>query len=213
MCGRYSIGNEIQELAKKHKMEVPSGFQPTYNAAPGQDLPVVSNHNSSTFTLYHWGIVPFWAKDSSKRLINARAETIAEKPTFKQSFQQRRCLIPADSYYEWKKSPEGKTPYRILRSDASAFFLAGIWDTQESGPADFAIITTQASPSIANIHDRMPAMLVDEAISLWLSDTEDWEGLQDILRPYDDQQLRSYPVSTAINRVSNNEAELREPLA
>jgi len=213
MCGRYSIGNEIQELAEKHKMKVPSDFQPTYNAAPGQDLPVVSNQNSSAFSWFHWGTVPFWAKDSSKRLINARAETVAEKPTFKQSFQKRRCLIPADSYYEWMKSPEGKTPYRILCSDASAFFLAGIWDTEDSGPANFAIITSQASPSIANIHDRMPVMLVDEAISLWLSDTEDWEGLQDILRPYDSQKLRAYPISTEINRVRNNEAGLREPLA
>lgn len=213
MCGRYSIGDEIQELAREYKLQEPAGFRATYNAAPGQDLPVVSNRKKQAFSLYHWGILPFWAKDSSKRLINARAETVGEKATFKKSFQQRRCLVPADGYYEWMKGPEGKTPYRICRTDTPAFFLAGIWDTEDNGSHDFAIITSEASPSIAHIHDRMPVILADAAIAFWLSDTADYEGLQDVMRPFPDKYLKAYPVSRAVNRVSNNEEALRQEVS
>jgi len=213
MCGRYSIGDEIKELAQQHDYSIPSDFDPTYNAAPGQSLPVLSHPHPNAFSLMHWGIQPFWAKDQSKRLINARAETVAEKASFKKSFQQRRCLIAADGYYEWMKGPDGKTPYRIFRKDAPAFFLAGIWDTNDEGKAYFAIITSEASPSIAHIHDRMPVILEDDAVVFWLSDSEDFAGLQDILRPFDDQQLQAYSVSKAVNRVSNNLPSLREPLS
>jgi putative SOS response-associated peptidase YedK len=213
MCGRYSIGNEIQELASEYKLKVPDNFRASYNAAPGQDLPVLSNQSTRAFTLCQWGIVPFWAKESSKRLINARAETVGEKATFKMSFQKRRCLVPADGYYEWMKGPEGKIPYRICRTDTPAFFLAGIWDTEEDGNTDFAIITTEASHSVAHIHERMPVILADEAVSFWLSDTGDYEGLLDILRPFPDDLLRAYPVSKAVNRVGNNEAALREEVS
>jgi len=213
MCGRYSIGNEIQSLAQEYNLQPPGDFHATYNAAPGQDLPVVTNQRTKVFSLVNWGIVPFWAKDSSKRLINARAETVAEKATFKKAFQRRRCLVPADGYYEWMKGPDGKTPYRIFRKDAPAFFLAGIWDTNDEGKAYFAIITSEASPSIAHIHDRMPVILEDDAVVFWLSDSEDFAGLQDILRPFDDQQLQAYSVSKAVNRVSNNLPSLREPLS
>ena len=211
MCGRYSIGNEIQDLAKRYKLKVPEGFDASYNAAPGQPLPIVSKGENNSFSMVHWGIQPFWAKDSSKRLINARAETVGEKATFKKSFQQGRCLVAADGYYEWMKGPDGKTPYRITRTDTNAFFLAGIWDTDQQGQPAYAIITTQASPSVAQIHERMPVMLTDEAVDFWCSDTEDYKGLLDVLRPFDDQKLASYAVSKKVNWVGNNEASLREP--
>jgi len=210
MCGRYSIGDEIKELAQQHDYSIPSDFDPTYNAAPGQSLPVLSHPHPNAFSLMHWGIQPFWAKDQSKRLINARAETVAEKASFKKSFQQRRCLIAADGYYEWMKTPEGKVPYRITRNDAPAFLMAGIWDKDHEGQPAFAIITTQASESITHIHDRMPVLLHDEALALWQSDTEDYPGLVDLLRPFDDDRLEAFTVSKKVNWVGNNEEYLRK---
>lgn len=213
MCGRYSIGNEIQELADAHKIALPANFEPSYNAAPGQQLPVVSQRKPGLFSLMLWGIQPFWAKEDSKRLINARAETVGEKATFKKSFRQRRCLVAADGYYEWMKGPDGKTPYRIARKDTDAFFLAGIWDVDREGQEGYAIITTQASPSVSHIHDRMPVILAREAVDFWCSDTEDYEGLQQVLRPFDDARLKAYAVSKKVNWVGNNEADLREPVS
>lgn len=217
MCGRYSIGAEIKALAQNLDVKVPPDFEPNYNAAPSQKLPVVSNYQPSSFTLYQWGIVPFWAKTDQKRLINARAETILEKATFKKSFKTRRCLVAADGYYEWMKTTavdgkKGKVPYRICLKNDEPFVFAGIWDTSvdDEEQSDFCIITTAASPSIAHIHDRMPVILHPDAISLWLSDTEDYKGLQDILRPVDDKLLKAYPVSKRVNSVQNNDASLCE---
>lgn len=211
MCGRYSIGNEIQELSEKHQIDMPDGFRPSYNAAPGQQMPVVTNTKPGLFSLIHWGIQPFWAQNDSKRLINARAETVGEKATFKKSFHQRRCLVAADGYYEWMNSSDGKIPYRITRQDTAAFFLAGIWDTNQEDQPGYAVITTQASPSIAHIHDRMPVILDDAAVDFWCSDTQDYDGLLDVLRPFEDKKLDAYVVSKKVNRVGNNEAALREP--
>lgn len=214
MCGRYSIGNEIEQLARQHQIKVPDTFAPAYNAAPGQELPVLSMLNQSTFSLFHWGIHPSWAKSESQRLINARAETIAEKVTFKEAFSKRRCLVAGDGYYEWMKRPEGKIPYRICLHDDQPFFFAGIWEQEQAYILqDFAIITTRASPSIAHIHDRMPVIIPPEAIDFWLSDTEDTPGLLDILRPLEDRQLKAYQVSKKVNWVGNNSAGLREIVA
>jgi putative SOS response-associated peptidase YedK len=214
MCGRYSIGNEIEQLARQHQLKVPDTFAPAYNAAPGQELPVFSMLNQNAFNLFHWGIHPFWAKSERQRLINARAETIAEKVTFKEAFSKRRCLVAGDGYYEWMKASEGKVPYRICLRDEQPFFFAGIWEQkQDYILQDFAIITTRASPSIAHIHDRMPVILQHEAIDFWLSDTEDIPGLLDILRPLEDRQLKAYQVSKKVNWVGNNSAGLREIVA
>ncbi|WPP52069.1 SOS response-associated peptidase [Catalinimonas niigatensis] len=213
MCGRYSIGAEIETLAQMLDVKVPEDFEPNYNAAPSQKLPVVSNHQPSSFRLYPWGIVPFWAKADQKRLINARAETILEKATFKKSFKTRRCLVAADGYYEWMKNKGGKVPYRICLENDKPFVFAGIWDApdEDEGQAGFCIITTAASPSVAHIHDRMPVILHPEAISIWLSDTEDYEGLQDMLRPMEDKLIKAYPVSKQVNSVQNNDSSLRVP--
>jgi putative SOS response-associated peptidase YedK len=218
MCGRYSIGAEIEALAQVLNVKVPSDFEPNYNAAPSQKLPVVSNHQPSRFSLYQWGILPFWAKEDQKRLINARAETILEKATFKKAFKTRRCLVAATGYYEWMKTKtEGgkasKMPYRICLKNKEPFVFAGIWDTsgEEGEQADFCIITTAASPSVAHIHDRMPVILHPEAIPMWLSDTEDYEGLQDMLRPMEDQKIKAYEVSRQVNNVQNNDPSLIVP--
>ncbi|MDF9796016.1 putative SOS response-associated peptidase YedK [Catalinimonas alkaloidigena] len=214
MCGRYSIGAEIQALAKRLEVTVPPDFEPNYNAAPSQRLPIVSNYQPSNFTYFQWGIVPFWAKEEQKRLINARAETILEKATFKKAFKKRRCLVAADGYYEWMKTEQGKQPYRICRVDETPFVFAGIWDRQNEfeDQADFCIVTTSASPSVAHIHNRMPVILHPDAIDFWLSDTEDYEGLQDVLRPMEDKLIKAYQVSKKVNNVQNNEYELIEKI-
>jgi putative SOS response-associated peptidase YedK len=161
--------------------------------------------------------LPRWAQEqgSSQRLINARAETVIEKATFKSSFKKRRCLIVADGYYEWKKSKDKKIPHRIVLDQERPFTFAGIWDAfeDESGaqlPA-FVIITVAASPSIADIHDRMPAILDKETADFWLSNSEDYEGLQDVLRPYPDAHLKAYAVSTEVNALKNDEESLIQP--
>ena len=213
MCGRYSIGEDIQQISEELGVAPPTDFTPRYNAAPSQALPVVSNAQRQQVSLYSWGVIPFWAKEKGQRLINARAETVAEKSTFKKSFQQRRCLVLADGYYEWKKTPQGKVPHRLVRTDEQPFVFAGIWDERtdrETGEVhhDFCIITTAASPSIAAIHDRMPVILPQEAWDFWLGDTSDYAGLTDVLRPLADDKIKAYEVSKRVNNVQNDEAEL-----
>lgn len=222
MCGRYSIGPEIEALAERLQAALPPDFAPHYNAAPSQLLPVVSNRQLGQVVLYQWGLIPFWAKDSGgQRLINARSETVHEKSTFKRAFRKTRCLVLADGYYEWRKTKQGKEPYRIVLADESPFVFAGIWqepnnasniDLPGSNLPEYAIITTQAPPAIKDIHDRMPVILDSAAWQFWLSDTEDYEGLQDVLRPLSDNQLRAYPVSKRVNNAQNDDAELIAPL-
>lgn len=214
MCGRYSIGSDIQQIAQELHAEMPENYRPKYNAAPSQLLPVVGNTSRNKIMLYEWGIIPQWAKEGaqSKRLINARAETVHEKGTFKQPFRKRRCLVPADGYYEWKKTDQGKIPYRIILKNEHPFVFAGLWSTHqdESGgeARDFCIITTQAADNIAHIHDRMPVILEKDCWDFWLSDTEDEEGLLDILRPLDGSKLKAYVVSKRVNNVQNDSDEL-----
>ncbi len=214
MCGRYSIGPDLAQIAKQLEAKIPEGFAPRYNAAPTQALPVVTAKQRGQVQCFGWGIVPFWAKDqpNPKRLINARAETIHEKATFKRIFEHQRCLIPADGYYEWKKTKEGKVPHRIVLSDRQPFVFAGIWSThqgeKDEAASDFCIITTEAPASIAHIHDRMPVILDQQYWDFWLSDTEDAQGLQQMLQPYRDEALKAFPIGKGINQVQNDEPGL-----
>ena len=213
MCGRYSIAAPTEILEEGFQAKVPPKYQPHYNAAPTQRLPVVLNKQPGTMSLPVWGIVPKWAKSPNQRLINARAETIAEKPTFKKSFHNRRCLVPANSYYEWQKLPGGKKqPYRIYDPGNNLISFAGLWEVHpEEGPA-FIIVTVNAPDKISSIHDRMPAVLEPEARELWLSDTEDYESLQAILQPYRENSLQADPISTKVNNVRNEGEELWKQL-
>ena len=218
MCGRYSIGPEIETLVEKLQVALPPDFAPHYNAAPSQHLPIISNQHPDQVALYQWGMIPSWARNASgQRLINARAETVHEKSTFRRAFRLQRCLVPAGGYYEWKKTPQGKEPYRIVLSDESPCVFAGIWqppgELSATGTPEYSIITTQAPSSIKDIHDRMPVILDEVAWEFWLSDTEDNEGLQDVLRPTQDNKLQAYPVSKRVNNVQNDDIELIEPLS
>lgn len=226
MCGRYSIGPDITQLAEQLKAKVYEGFTPRYNAAPSQALPVVTNKNRHQVVAFNWGIIPFWAKDqpSPKHLINARAETVSEKATFKRSFEHQRCVVLADGYYEWKKTEDGKIPHRIVLKNRQPFVFAGLWSTRPGEEhhhnhtiGDFCIITTAAPASIAHIHDRMPVILKQQYRDFWLSDTEDTEGLRRVLEPYKEtaaaaDDLKAFPVAKSINNVQNDEPGLLEEL-
>lgn len=218
MCGRYSIGPEVASLAERLKTALPADFSPHFNAAPSQQLPVVSNLQRKNVVLYQWGITPFWAKEASgsKQLINARAETVHEKSTFKRAFRTHRCLVLADGYYEWKKTKQGKVPYRITLADNTPFVFAGIWqepnENSDRDVPEYCIITTQAPRSIADIHDRIPVILDPAAWDFWLGDTEDYEGLQDVLRPLSDNQLQAYTVSKRVNNAQHDDASLIDPV-
>ena len=207
MCGRYSLAIDAAMFAKYFNMGIEGlDFYSRNNIAPSQPAPVISNiEGKRALSNMHWGLRPEWLKESrgSKILINARAETLCSKPTFRHSFEHRRCLIPADGYYEWIKNKGVKTPYRIILPDVPVFAFAGIWDfyTDDQGTRkpSFCIITVAASRQIQNIHPRMPAILPDtRSMDRWMGTASPPASLIDILKPYEGR-LEAFPVSTIVN--------------
>jgi len=177
---------------------------------------VISNHDPGELSFYHWGLIPFWATDKSigYRLINARSETITEKPSYKSAFRSRRCLVPADSFFEWKKDKE-KDPYRILMKDEKPFSMAGIWD-QWTGPDgesvhSFSILTTTPNEIMSDIHDRMPAILCQADEKRWLSPLSDSELLS-LLKPFPSEKMKAYKISKLVNSPKNDSAEIFTPV-
>jgi putative SOS response-associated peptidase YedK len=216
MCGRYSFILEDELIKQRFGVIVRSAiYKARYNCAPTQNLAVVSNEDPENLSLYRWGLIPFWAKDTAigNKLINAKSETILEKPSFKGSFRNKRCLVLADSYYEWKKDKE-KIPFRIMRKDKSAFSMAGIWDKWVSSDGEivhsFSILTISPSEKMTQIHDRMPVILHPEDEKKWLGKTGESE-LLDLLRPFPDEFLTAYPVSKLVNSPRNESAEILVP--
>ena len=189
---------------------------------PGGDLRFLRTAQSrAALALLHWGLVPFWAKESSigARMINARAETVAEKPAFRAAFRHRRCLIPADGFYEWKKAADGgKQPYLIRRRDRAPFTFAGLWESwqeKQSGAEleSCSIVTTDANATLAPIHHRMPVILDERGWQDWLAPGSEWgAALQALLRPAPDELLEAFPVDRAVNKVANDGPELLEPV-
>jgi putative SOS response-associated peptidase YedK len=191
-----------------------------YNASPSQGLPVITNAAPEKLQLLSWGLLPFWAKDGIKtrRSINARAETVVEKPMFRQLFGRKRCLVVADGFYEWKQNKTAKEPYRILLQDEGLFAFAGLYDewiNKETGEvlATFAIITTEANELVRPIHDRMPVILRPEEEEQWLADHPGPAGHLALLRPFPAGQMKAYPVSTLVNYPKNNSPEVLAPLS
>ena len=172
MCGRFTF-SEFEGIENRFQIE-PQNLKPNYNVAPSQDVPVIINDGSNHLAMFRWGLIPFWAKDPSigNRLINARAETVNEKPSFRHSLQQKRCLVIADGFYEWKKEGSTKRPYRITLLNKEPFGFAGLWDTWKSPTGDIVnsctIITTTPNELMAPIHDRMPVILPRKAEQVWL---------------------------------------------
>lgn len=233
MCGRYVI-ERFPELNKR-LLDVPIDIlfplRPTWNAAPSQTLPVlVESEDQQTWQVkgMSWGLIPRWTKPGERPKvtpINARAETVAEKPMFRSLFKQRRCIVPANGFYEWQCTGQhtglgksaGKQPYYIHLKNDPMMYFAGLYDEatgQDGKPFEsYTIITTTANETMAHLHDRMPVMLDLEDVEHWLSRSEtESEPLEYLLKPAPDDAIDIYPVSTAVNSPRNNEPDLIDPL-
>lgn len=219
MCGRYSVLAKPKGNSKAAKLLAKSLQDDHYNAAPSQHLPVVTNEQPDVIQFFSWGLQPFWANDAKavKRAINARAETLTEKTSFRKLLNSKRCLVPADGFFEWQKTDHGKVPYRILLKDEDTFSFAGLWDEwldKSTGELlhTYTIITTEANDLVKPIHDRMPVILSPEAEELWLDSHESQEELLSLLKPYDADQMKAYPVSPLVNAAQNNVPEILNSL-
>jgi putative SOS response-associated peptidase YedK len=216
MCGRYSFAVEDALIKERFGVSVRTAiYKARYNCAPSQDLAVIQGTDPLSLAFFRWGLIPSWAKDPAigNRLINARAETIEEKPSFRSAFRSRRCLVPADGFFEWKKDRE-KTPYRIVMKDRQPFAMAGIWERWTAPDGEivhsFSILTTGPNALMAAIHDRMPVILHPEEETLWLGQTEP-ARLKELLRPFPAEKMEAYPVSKLVNAPVNDRAEVLEP--
>jgi len=217
MCGRYVIEG-YQELSERFQLrQIPFTLFPMFNAAPSQDLPVITENDEGerTIQLMRWGLVPRWQKpgqSASVAPINARAETLLEKPMFRSLVKRQRCLIPANGFYEWQRLDGRKQPYFIHLQDDALFGFAGLYD-EAAGDASFTIITTAANDLVAPIHDRMPVMLSPSDEADWLSpDLDDSHAAQALLQPYPAAEMTADAVSTAVNNVRNNTPDLLDPI-
>ena len=216
MCGRFSLFDMLG-LKVRFNLDLPDFISPRYNIAPSQEVLAIINDEGNQAVQFRWGLIPFWSKDiSSKGLINARTETIHKKPSFKQSLKHRRCLIPADGFYEWMKEESGKRPYRITLKSGEVFAFAGLWDTWISPQGDkinsCTIITTSANTLLEPIHKRMPVILDKEKEEVWLDPETDNETFKSILKPYPAELMKSYEVSTAVNSPRNDVPEVVKPV-
>ncbi|MBC5992417.1 SOS response-associated peptidase [Pontibacter cellulosilyticus] len=219
MCGRYTVLPKTKGRSKAAKLLEQHLQEARYNAAPSQALPVVTNDHPDTLQFFSWGLQPFWAKDARavKRSINARAETLTEKTSFRRLLESKRCLVAADGFFEWKVTDHGKVPYRILLKNEELFSFAGLWDEwtdKETGEVlhTFTIITTEANEVVKPIHDRMPAMLSPEAEELWLDEYESQQELLSLLHPYKAADMKAYAVSPLVNSPLNNVPEVLNSL-
>ena len=217
MCGRFTMTKKQKQVADRYNAEIEGIINEMYNATPTQTLPVVTNERPGTIQQFRWGLIPSWGKTLStgSMMINARSETLQEKPAFRKLIGSRRCLIPADGFYEWKKDGKDKQPYRITLKDEELFSIAGLWDEWVSKEGEryntFTIITTQANDVMSSLHERMPVILARDTEEAWLSaDVRDPNEVEQFLRPYPDDEMRVYPVSTRVNNTRNNGPELVE---
>jgi putative SOS response-associated peptidase YedK len=222
MCGRYALHAPAESLAEDFDaiLEV-AALTPRYNAAPLQWLPVVRQRPSGERVIHalRWGLLPAWAKDEgmAARLINARAETLSERPAFRAAFGRRRCVIPASGFYEWARHLAGKQPFYLSPPDGSLLALGGLWE-RWTRAADgqtidtFAIVTTAANPLVSELHDRMPLILSADEVGLWLDQSTPLARIQQMLIPCPDDRLTAQPVGRAVGNVRNEGPELIVPV-
>lgn len=212
MCGRYTLYT-TDELEDRYRVEVSDAIRANYNVAPSQTMPVITQDG---LEMMRWGLIPPWAKDEKigYKMINARSETIFEKATWKKPVLNRRCLIPANGFYEWQKRPEGKQPFYIHLPDNELFSFAGLWETWKHDGKEwhtYSIITTRPNNEMESIHDRMPVILHKDDEAQWLAaDTE--EDIKALLEPYTNGVLETYEVSTNVNTVKVNDKTLIGPI-
>jgi putative SOS response-associated peptidase YedK len=218
MCGRYTIIAKAEEIVKRFNVEVPDHYTPRYNAAPTQILPVITNQQPEGLSFFRWGLIPPWSRGISigAKLINARSETVTEKPSFKNAFKSRRCLVMSDGYYEWKKaSKKAKIPYRIQLDSGHLFSFAGLWesyeDEDESIIHSFTILTTRSNDLTAHVHERMPVILTPETEKIWLNNDISTSRHLEILQPFESKKMKYYTVSNLVNSVQNENKKLIDP--
>ena len=207
MCGRFTLKRSDRiKVGGLNHFDL-DDFIPRYNIAPSQDiLTVVEGASAREARLLQWGLIPSWSKEA-KGIINARVETIEDKPSFKESFERRRCLILADGFYEWERNGKISQPYYFQMKDEAPFAFAGIWDRWRSGDRSItscAIITTTANELLAEIHTRMPVILRPESYDLWLNENSRAADLKDLLVPFPATEMTSHPVGYDVNDVKND---------
>lgn len=221
MCGRYTITSPPDAVREHFGYAEHPNFPPRYNIAPTQPVPVVRLVDGERhFALVRWGLIPSWARELEDipLLINARGETAAGKPSFRSAMKRRRCLFPADGFYEWAKTAKGrKQPYCVRLRGGGLFAMAGLWE-QWTGPEgeeieSATIMTTAANGLLAPIHDRMPAVLAPEDYDAWLdAEAVSAEDASALLAPAPEQMLEAFPISERVNRVANDDASILEPV-
>lgn len=215
MCGRYTLTTSISTVASIFGVSPTLETSPRYNVAPTQEVVSILSNGSAHLDWLQWGLIPSWAKDASigSKMINARAETLAEKPSFKRLLRSKRCLVIADGFYEWKKESGGKTPMYITLKDHSPFAFAGLWDLWHSPDGSelrtCTIITTDANGLVAPIHNRMPVILPADARDVWLdSQLHGEHALLPLLKPYNADEMTARAVSRLVNNPKSEGAEL-----
>jgi putative SOS response-associated peptidase YedK len=220
MCGRFVQFSLFPLLKKEFSLKFGEGIplSPSYNIAPTQDVPVVVNEEGNRLITCRWGLIPPWAKDASigNRMINARAETLGEKPSFKGPFKKHRCLIVADGFYEWNKTESGKTPVYITMKDGRPFGFAGLYSDWTSPEGDSirtcTIVTTEPNELLEPIHNRMPVIIIPDDRDRWLDpDEQDPSKLTPLLAPYPSSELDAWEVSRSVNSPANNGPENIRP--
>ena len=222
MCGRFTLKTTPETLTETFPgFTMPDELAPRYNITPSQEVAVVPNSGENSVELFQWGLIPSWAKDPKigNRMINARAETLAEKPSFRTPYKRRRCLILSDGFYEWRSEPgsKTKTPIYVHLKSEQPFAFAGLWEAWYPSTGDdpllsCTIITTSPNSLMETIHQRMPVILEPDAYDLWL-DTGDQtpNQLNGLLKPYPAEEMIAYPVSRLVNRPSNDSSDCIVP--
>jgi putative SOS response-associated peptidase YedK len=222
MCGRFTLKSNQRAVAEAFDgVTPPLELPPRYNIAPSQPVAVIANTDEKVVDYFIWGLIPSWAKDGKigNRLINARSETVAEKPSFRTAYRRRRCLILADGFYEWQKnSDKSKTPVYIQLKSQNPFAFAGLWEEWFSPHGDrvlsCTIITTMPNQLMAPIHNRMPVILPPESYNRWLiPDEQPVKVLQPLLKPFPSEFMTAYPVSTYVNNPRNDSQQCIVPQA
>ena len=219
MCGRYTLTSPIEVLAEEFGVTGPlPEVQPSYNVAPGREVAAVltGSDGGRKLEVLKWGLVPSWAKDPGigYRMINARSETAAEKPSFRKAMKERRCPILADGFYEWRKAGNGKQPFHIKMEDRRPFAFAGLWERDGQEIRSCTILTTEANDLVREVHERMPVILPPEDYEAWLDpEARDPSPLLPLLAPYPSGAMTAYPVSRAVNSPSNDDPMCVEPAA
>ena len=221
MCGRFSLTADLGELARRFEFDGNLlDLEPNYNVAPTQNVLTVIGGENRRGGFMRWGLIPHWAKSDSigSRMINARAETVAQRPAFRDAFRRRRCLVLADGFYEWQRAGSVRRPMRIVMESGEPFAFAGLWavwrDSEGNRIPSCTIITTEANDLLRPVHNRMPVILPREMEEFWLDrDVHDTAALGDALTSYPSELMQTYQVSTLVNSARNNGPQVVEPVA